>query len=62
MLSDVGLGGFDQGLVSQTMAAGALTRLVPPHPILADVEAEKIKSGLVALQGVADATFGLVQR
>lgn len=62
MLLDVGPGGFDEGLVSQAMAARALTRLVLPYPILADVEAEKIKPGLVALQGVADATFGLVQR
>ena len=62
MLLDVGPGGFDEGLVSQAMAARALTRLVLPYPIWADVEAEKIKPGLVALQGMADATFGLVQR
>jgi hypothetical protein len=49
MLLDVGLGGFDEGLVSQAMAARALTRLVLPYPILADVEAETINPGLVAL-------------
>jgi hypothetical protein len=36
--------------------------VVLPHPVLADVEAQELKPGLVALQGVTDATFGCIQR
>ena len=61
MRFDVGLGGFDQGLIAQTVAARTCPRVVLPHPILTDVEAQEGKPGLVAFQGVADATFRLVQ-
>ena len=47
---------------AQAMTARALTRLVLPYPILADVEPQKIQSRLVACQGVADASFAYVER
>jgi hypothetical protein len=62
MRLDVGLGRFDQGFIPATMAAWAFPCMVLPHPILADMEAQELKPGLIALQGVTDATFGVVRR
>jgi hypothetical protein len=54
MLLDVGLGGFDQGFVPQTLAIRAFARLVLPYPILTDMKPQEFKPGLVAFQGVMD--------
>ena len=62
MCRDVGLGGFDQGFKPQGLTVRAFARLVLPHPILSDVEPQKIKSWLIAFQGMMDATFGLIER
>src|SRR6516165_1348745 len=62
MVRHIGLGGFDQGFVPEaSMASGAFTRLVFVHPILPDVEPQERKPGLIAFQGMANATFGFVQ-
>jgi len=62
MLLDVGLGGFDQGFEPQAMAVGVFPRVMFAYPVLPDVKPSKLKSRLVAVQGVADVTFGLIQR
>ena len=43
------------------MASGAFPRLVFVHPILPDVEPQERQPGLIAFQGMANATFGFVQ-
>ena len=62
MVRHIGLGGFDQGFVPEaSMASGAFPRLVFVHPILPDIETQERQPGLIAFQGVANATFGFVQ-
>jgi hypothetical protein len=61
MVLHVGLCGFDQGFVPQAMAAGTLPRLVFAHPILTDVKPQERQPGLIAFQGMANATFGFVE-
>ena len=43
------------------MASRAFARLVFAYPILPDVKSQKLKPGLIAFQGVANATFGFIQ-
>jgi hypothetical protein len=63
MIFHVGLGWLDQRFVPQTLiASGSFAGLVFSHPILTDVETQKVHSGLIAFQGVADARFVWVQR
>jgi hypothetical protein len=56
-----GLGGFAQGFQPQALTVGVFPRWVFPHAILTHVEAQKVKPRLVAIQGMADATFGGIQ-
>jgi hypothetical protein len=44
------------------MAPRPFPGLVFPHPRLTDMEAQKVQSGLIAFQDVADASVGRIQR
>ena len=62
MVLHLSLGGFDQGVVPQTLlASGAFPRLVFAHPILPDVTPQERQPRVIAFQGMAHATFSLVQ-
>jgi hypothetical protein len=63
MILEVGLGRCDQGFVAEAlMAPGSFAGLMLPHPIVAEVEAQKIQSWLIACQGVADPSLVYVER
>jgi hypothetical protein len=63
MRFDVGLGGCDQRFEPEPLVtSGSFAGLVGSHPILTDVEAQKVHAGLIAFQGVADVRFSHVQR
>jgi hypothetical protein len=50
MVLHIGLGGLDQGFVSQPpMAAGAFPRLMFAHPVLPDVKPQERKPGSLNL-------------
>jgi hypothetical protein len=63
MRLDVDLGGFDQRFEPEPLVApGSFPALVGSHPILTDVEPQKVHAGLIPFQGVADVRFSQVQR
>jgi hypothetical protein len=62
MILHLGLGRFDQGFAPETpMAPRAFPRLGFAHPILPDVTPQQRQPRLIAFQGVAHVTFGLVE-
>jgi hypothetical protein len=61
MFLDVGLRRFDQGFISEALAARTFTRLVFAHPVLADVKPQELKPWGFSFEGVTDVAFGLIQ-
>jgi len=63
MRLDVDLGGCDQRFEPEPLVAPrSFPGLVGSHPILTDVEPQKVHAGLITFQGMADVRFSHVQR